>query len=135
MVICFRFRDAFSISPYLPREGPETFLYLRRSMGYPIQNRIATYLPREGPKTGQSQEYLALQESLYSSLSTSRGAENVCCLRAALYKDVYRYLSTSRGAGNIPRNWLAKVGSVSIVPYQPREGPETESVVNVEYGL
>ena len=76
MVICFRFRDAFSISPYLPREGPETFLYLRRSMGYPIQNRIATYLPREGPKTGQSQEYLALQESLYSSLSTSRGSGN-----------------------------------------------------------
>ena len=76
MVICFRFRDAFSISPYLPREGPETFLYLRRSMGYPIQNRIATYLPREGPETQGSCKIRQKPNHLYSSLSTSRGAGN-----------------------------------------------------------
>ena len=50
MVICFRFRNAFSIVTYLPREGPETqSQYLSNQI--PSQIRIYTYLPREGPET------------------------------------------------------------------------------------
>ena len=36
------------ISPYLPREGPETI----RQFEFLVRHtRIATYLPREGPET------------------------------------------------------------------------------------
>ena len=121
------------IAPYLPREGPETFvdiflienfhvqipMYLERGrklfVNIPVLFKlfsIAPYQPREGPETIAFSSNLS-QSSLYSYLSTSRGAGNILAFSLFLtWSKWYRYLSTSAGAGN-----GNLVGQGSLVKY------------------
>ena len=92
------------------------------------EHRIDPYLPREGPETISS-GFAPSALSLYSYLSTSRGAGNIIALRTDVeFFSMYSSLSTSRGAGNgsncVPKKYNA---ANSIDTYLPREGPETFS--------
>ena len=58
---------------------------------------IATYLPREGPETPI---FISVIRIEYSSLSPREGPETHIGLYLILKYSLYSYLSTSRGAGN-----------------------------------
>ena len=87
---------------------------------------IRTYLPREGPETRLSNQILRIVP--YKNLSTSRGAGNGQRIGASVPsgKCIDTYLP--REGTETLMIWPEfKFTTVSIAPYQPREGPETIS--------
>ena len=104
-----------------------------------------------GAGNNRFRKYQSELSKLYSYLSTSRGAGNLPIAGRPRIIIGYSYLSTSRGAGNVIDSTLSfvkalnvyipihlargrkrmvsrrlRLGNLSIAPYLPREGPETQ---------
>ena len=110
-----------SISTYLPREGPETFLEIRRQCSHPSYSYLST---SGGVGNVQVRQLKVLVQLMYSYLSTSRGAGNK---NSALFVNataVYPPISLERGRKQVALKVLVQ-SVIRIALYLPREGPET----------
>ena len=116
----------FSIDPYLlPRERPET----GRRVNLPSFSLtgIATYLPREGPETPLLGKNSLGKRKVQLPIYLERGRKpfpRIIHLLNCRFR--YRNLSTSRGAGNSFEGARFLLNLFRISPYLPLEGPETQ---------